>query len=195
MNIIIFGPPLSGKGTQAKKLLQDFQLTHLSTGDALRQEKAKKTPLGIQAAAYSDKGLLAPDDLVAKIVEAFYSEHKQDGGILFDGYPRNRIQAEHLMTVLQHDDATIDQIFLLKVPESTLLLRAAERAKEQNREDDKDSNIVLQRIEEFNNGALPALEYIQDLGIPVKEIHGERPIDETYKEIKAFLDEKNKAEA
>lgn len=89
MNIIIFGPPLSGKGTQSKKIVNDFGLIHLSTGDALRAEKDKKTELGIKAAEYSSKGLLAPDSLVAQVVESFYHTNKSEKGILFDGYPRN----------------------------------------------------------------------------------------------------------
>lgn len=180
MNIIIFGPPLAGKGTQSNKIINDFGLTHLSTGDVLRAEKAQKTALGIKAATYSSKGLLAPDELVAQIVESFYHTHKKDKGILFDGYPRNTKQAEHLLQVIKKDGGTIDCIIFLKVPKQELLKRAIKRAEAENRTDDKDSNIVLTRIDEFEKGAIPAMHYIKESGVKTIEIDGNQSIDAIY---------------
>ncbi|CAA0241843.1 Adenylate kinase (fragment) [Tenacibaculum maritimum] len=151
MNIIIFGPPLSGKGTQSKKIMQDFAITHLSTGAILRIEKAKKTALGISAAGYSEKGLLVPDNIVSKIVESCYQDNKGQRGFLFDGYPRNIEQAKHLINVLQKEDALINLIIYLKVPKEVLLERALIRGREQNREDDKDSDIVLKGLMNLAN--------------------------------------------
>jgi adenylate kinase len=184
MNIIIFGPPLAGKGTQSNKIISDFGLTHLSTGDVLRAEKAKNSELGIKAAEYSSQGLLAPDELVAQIVEKFYLSHKSDKGILFDGYPRNTKQAKHLINVLNQENDTIDLVIFLKVPKEELLKRAIKRAAEENRKDDKDSNIVLTRIDEFEIGTIPAVNYIKKTGIRTIEIDGNQSIDDIYSIIK-----------
>ncbi|TSE03076.1 adenylate kinase family protein [Aquimarina algiphila] len=185
MNIIIFGPPLAGKGTQSKRIINDFGLTHLSTGDALRSEKAQKTELGIKASEYSSKGLLVPDDLVAQIVESFYHNHKSEKGILFDGYPRNTEQAKHLLNVIEKDGSSIDKVIFLKVPKEELLKRAVKRAEEENRKDDKDSNIVLTRINEFGNSTIPAINFIKESGIKTIEIDGNQSIDDIYEIIKS----------
>lgn len=187
MNIIIFGPPLAGKGTQSNKIIQDFGLTHLSTGDVLRAEKAQKTELGIKAAEYSSKGVLVPDHLTAQIVERFYNDHKNGKGILFDGYPRNTKQAVHLLQVLTQEGDTIDKVIFLNVPKEELLKRAIKRAEAENRADDKDSAIVLTRIDEFQNATIPAIEYIKESGIQVIEIDGNQPIDTIYNSINKQL--------
>lgn len=187
MNIIIFGPPLAGKGTQSKKIISDFGLTHLSTGDALRLEKTQKTELGIKASEYSSKGLLAPDELVAQIVESFYHKNKSEKGILFDGYPRNIEQATHLINVIENDGNKIDRIIFLKVPKEELLKRAIKRAEEENRTDDKNSEIVMTRINEFGNATIPAINFIKESGIKTIEIDGNQSIENIYETIKSGL--------
>lgn len=183
MNLIIFGPPLAGKGTQSKLILEKLNLIHLSTGDALRLEKEKGTELGLEAAEYSKKGLLAPDELVSKVVERFYHENNSGKGILFDGYPRNLEQAKHLMEVLKGSNDQVDRIIYLKVDNQELLKRAEKRAKEQNREDDKDSAIVLTRIEEFSASTVPAINFIREMGIKTIEIDGNKEIATISKQI------------
>ncbi len=187
MNIIIFGPPLAGKGTQCKRIINDFGITHLSTGDALRAEKANGTELGKQASEYSSKGLLAPDELVAKVVENFYQNHKSDQGILFDGYPRNSYQANHLLNVLESEGAKIDLVIFLKVAKEELLKRAKKRAEEENRADDKDSSIVLRRINEFENSTIPAMNWMKEQEIRTLEIDGNQSIDQIYSMIKESI--------
>ena len=187
MNIIIFGPPLAGKGTQSKRIINDFGLTHLSTGEALRKEKAQKSELGIKASEYSSKGLLVPDDLVAQIVEKFYHNNKSEKGILFDGYPRNIKQAKHLINVIQNDGDSIDRIIFLKAPKEELLKRAIKRAEEENRTDDKDSEIVMTRINEFGNSTIPAINFIKESGIKTIEIDGNQSIENIYETIKNGL--------
>lgn len=187
MNIIIFGPPLAGKGTQSKKIISEFGLTHLSTGDALRAEKERKTELGLKASEYSSKGILAPDELVAQIVEKFYHNNKSKNGILFDGYPRNVFQAKHILNVVEKDGGKIDKIIFLKVPKEELLKRAVIRAKEENRTDDKDSDIVLTRIDEFINSTIPAVNHIKDSGIKTLEIDGSQSIDTIFDSIKGGI--------
>ncbi|TPN86713.1 adenylate kinase family protein [Aquimarina algicola] len=183
MNIIIFGPPLAGKGTQSKQIIRDFDLIHLSTGDVLREEKARKTELGIKASKYSDKGLLAPDSLVAQIVENFYHGHKSEKGILFDGYPRNIEQAKHLLNVVKKDNASFDYIIFLKVSKQELLRRAVKRAEEENRKDDKNSDVVIKRINEFSSSTIPAIDYMNQSGINLIEIDGNQPIKDIYEVI------------
>ncbi len=187
MNIIIFGPPLAGKGTQSKKTVAEFGLTHLSTGDVLRAEKQKKTELGIKASEYSSKGLLVPDYLVAKIVTQFYYDHKSDKGILFDGYPRNIEQAKHLLDVIKKNNDSINKVIFLNVPKDKLFNRAIKRAKEENRKDDSDNNIVLTRINEFENTTVPAINFIKDLGIKTITINGNQDINDIYNIIKDEL--------
>lgn len=180
MNIIIFGPPLAGKGTQSKKIISDFNLIHLSTGDVLRAEKEKGTELGLEAAKYSNEGNLVPDTLVTKIVESFYQTINKNESILFDGYPRNSAQAEHLVELLKNHAASIDFVIYLKVPKEILLKRAEKRAIEENRIDDADKNKVLNRIEEFVNFTIPAINYVSSLGIKTIEIDGTQTVEQIY---------------
>lgn len=187
MNIIIFGPPLAGKGTQSKKIVDDFRLTHLSTGDALRAAKKSGSELGLKAAEYSNKGLLAPDELVDAVVEKFCITHKSDSGILFDGYPRNISQANFLNTLLKNNDSKIDLILALKVEKSELLRRAKIRAEKEDRKDDRDSEIVLRRINEYENLTLPTIEFFEKNHAKVIEIDGSRSIDEIYSIIESKL--------
>lgn len=187
MNIIIFGPPLSGKGTQSKMITVDFGLTHISTGDMLRAEINKKSALGIEAKKYSDEGLLVPDLLVAEIVERLYNNHHSDRGILFDGYPRNIDQAKHLLNVLLKKRDLIHLLIFLKVPQEELLIRAVKRAKDENREDDKNSDAVMRRIEEFTNSTIPAINYLKSTGIKTLEINGNQSIEKIYETIKKEL--------
>ena len=153
----------------------------------MRAEKEAKTELGLKASDYSSKGLLAPDNLVAKVVERFYHNHKLDKGILFDGYPRNIEQAKHLIEVIEKDGGILDKIVFLKVPKEELLKRAVIRAKEENRKDDKDSDIVLTRINEFENSTIPAVNYIKGKGVRTLEVEGNQSIDSIYEIIKKEL--------
>lgn len=187
MNIIIFGPPLAGKGTQSRKIIADFGLAHLSTGDALRTEKKEGSALGLAAAEYSKEGLLAPDELVAKVVEKYYLHHKKGNGILFDGYPRNLAQAKHLMELLHREKGHIHLIIFLEVPNAILLERAKKRAAEENRKDDKDPKIVLRRIEEFEKLTIPTFEYLKSIDIPTLTINGDQSVIAIYSEIHDVL--------
>ena len=181
MNIIIFGPPLAGKGTQSKKIISDFNLIHLSTGDVLRAEKNKQSNLGIKAEQYSSQGLLVPDDLVMEIVENFYHSQNEKNNFLFDGYPRNTVQAEHLINFLEEDTNTIDVVIYLKVPENILLERAKIRAIEENRKDDANQDTVLTRINEFVSLTIPAINFIKEKGIRTIEIDGNQSVESIYK--------------
>jgi adenylate kinase len=189
MNVIIFGPPLAGKGTQSKKLIDNYNLIHLSTGDVLRQEKQLKTALGLEASVFSNKGLYAPDNLVNKIVEKFYQSQENKKNFLFDGYPRTIEQTKHLISFLEKDNNHIDFIIHLKVPKEVLLERAKIRAIEENRKDDENQNTVLTRINEFLTLTLPAIDYInKETKIISIEVDGNQSREEIYKKITKSLD-------
>jgi adenylate kinase len=183
MNILIIGAPLSGKGTQSKKIIEEFGITHLSTGDILREEKSKGTDLGIQVAEFSEKGLLAPDELVSLVVEKFYNENKLGKGLLYDGYPRSVSQANHLLSLLKEDGNSIDLVIYLKVPEEELMKRAIIRAEAEGRVDDSNSDIVLNRIKQFRVSTFSTIEYLKSEGILTFEINGSLTPDEIYKVI------------
>ncbi|CAM1370827.1 adenylate kinase family protein [Tenacibaculum xiamenense] len=186
MNVIIFGPPLAGKGTQSKNIIENFGLTHLSTGDVLRAEKDKNSELGKKAEQYSKNGLLVPDDLVMKIVENFYKLNIGKG-LLFDGYPRNIKQAKHLLEFLNTDNNKIDLVIYLKVPKNILLERAKKRALEENRKDDADADTVITRINEFSKLTISAIEYIKDTGVKTVEIDGTQTREDIFNEIIQIL--------
>lgn len=180
MNILIIGAPLSGKGTQSKKIIEEFGLTHLSTGDILREEKTEGTELGIQVAIFSEKGLLAPDELVSQVVEKFYSNNKGGKGILFDGYPRSISQANHLFELVSSENESIDLVIYLKVPSEELLRRAIIRGETEGRVDDKNSDIVITRIKEFGKTTVHVIEFAKSKGIMTLEINGSLSVDEIY---------------
>lgn len=188
MNILIIGAPLSGKGTQSKKIIEEFGLTHLSTGDILREEKANGSDLGIQVAEFSEKGLLAPDELVSQVVEKFYHSNKKSGrGILYDGYPRSISQANHLIELLRNDSSSIDLVIYLKVPEEDLLKRAIIRAEAEGRVDDKDSDIVLNRIKQFRVSTFSVIEFVKNENILTLEVNGSLNVDEIYEVISSNI--------
>ena len=180
MNILIIGAPLSGKGTQSKKIIEEFGLTHLSTGDILREEKAEGTELGIQVAVFSEKGLLAPDELVSQVVEKFYKNNKGKKGILFDGYPRSISQANHLFELVRSESESIDLVIYLKVPSEELLRRVIIRGEAEGRVDDKNSDIVITRIKEFEKTTVHVIEFAKSEGIMTLEINGSLSVDEIY---------------
>jgi len=183
MNILIIGAPLSGKGTQSKKIIEEFGIAHLSTGDILREEKTKGTDLGIQVAEFSEKGLLAPDELVSQVVEKFYHNNKARKGILYDGYPRSILQSHHLLKLVKDEGESIDLVIYLKVPETELMKRAIIRAEAEGRVDDKDTDVVLNRIKQFRVSTFSVIEYLKSEGIFILEVNGSLKPEEIYEGI------------
>lgn len=149
-NIILFGPPGSGKGTQSELLINNFGLTHISTGDLLRSEIEEGTKLGIEAKKYMDDGQLVPDEVVIGMIETLVRKNKTSKGFIFDGFPRTTTQATALDAFLSANNMPIDVLVSLDVPEEELKTRLIERGKVSGRSDDNEE-VISQRIQEYLN--------------------------------------------
>src|ERR1043165_2947671 len=145
-NLILFGPPGSGKGTQSDKLVEKYGLVHLSTGNLLREEIANKTPLGVEAKKFMDHGQLVPDEVVIAMVGSFFDRHKEANGFLFDGFPRTVAQAQALDKLMSLKKTDIAVVLALDVTEGVLVKRLLNRGKTIDRSDDRDENVIRKRF-------------------------------------------------
>lgn len=161
LNIVLFGPPGAGKGTQAEKLLKKYQLVHLSTGDILRAELKANTELGVEAKKYMEKGALVPDEVVIGMIEAKIDSTSDAKGFIFDGFPRTTAQAEALDVMLAKRDTPISMMLALEVEKEELVKRLLLRGKDSGRADDQDESIIENRIEVYNNETLPVKDYYE----------------------------------
>jgi len=179
LNIILFGPPGSGKGTQAANLIEKYGLLHISTGDLLRQEIKDETPLGIEAKNFIDKGLLVPDDVVIGMISAKLDSNSNVKGVIFDGFPRTIAQAEALDRLLEFKKAPINIMLALHVNDDALAERLLKRGATSGRTDDQDAAIIRRRIEVYKNETSPVANYYDKQGKLVN-IPGEGTIEETF---------------
>ena len=175
-NIVLFGPPGSGKGTQANNIITKYQLIHLSTGDMLRAEIAEQTKLGMEAKSLMDKGDLVPDAVVIGMIENKLDANPKAAGFVFDGFPRTVNQAVALDKLLEKRNAPIQKVLSLKVSEDELTKRILERGKTSNRPDDQNPEIVKNRVVEYRTKTEPLAEYYAKQGKLV-EIQGEGTVD------------------
>jgi adenylate kinase len=159
LNIVLFGPPGAGKGTQSQNLINKYGLVHLSTGDLLRTEIARGTELGLKAKEIMDRGILVSDDIVIGMIENKLDANPSANGFIFDGFPRTKAQAEALDDLLQKKGTAISCMLALEVGEAELTRRLLERGKDSGRADDRDEATIRKRIEEYNNKTLPLKEY------------------------------------
>lgn len=150
LNIILFGPPGAGKGTQAVKLAEKYKLVHLSTGDIFRTNIKNGTELGNLAKSFMDKGELVPDEITIKMLESEVNSRFHSAGFIFDGFPRTILQAEALDEFLSSKNISISLTLALEVDEEELTKRILKRGKESGRTDDMDEEIVRNRIKEYN---------------------------------------------
>jgi adenylate kinase len=190
-NLILFGPPGSGKGTQSEKLIEKYGLIHLSTGDLLRSEIAHKTPLGIEASHFMDKGQLVPDEVVIGMIDSSLEHHKEATGFLFDGFPRTVAQAEALDKLLRLKKADIALVLLLDVNEEELIQRLLSRAEKSSRTDDKDENVLRHRQEIYKKETLPVGNYYQKMKKLV-HVDGTGEIDQVFERLCSAIDKKIK---
>ena len=149
-NIVIFGKPGSGKGTQADFLKEKYSLYHISTGDLFRKNISNKTKLGVEAKSYLDKGDLVPDSVTIKMLENEVLSNKQVNGYIFDGFPRTQNQAESLDSFLSSINLKINATIALDVSENELITRLLDRGKTTNRSDDQDVEKIKNRFNEYN---------------------------------------------
>ena len=185
MNLIIFGPPGAGKGTQADFIVSKFNLYQLSTGEVLRNEIKSKTQLGKEISTIINSGSLVSDDIVKKLVEIFISNEKFKDRLIFDGYPRNLIQAKTLNELLNKYDQKIDLVLKLSVSLETIKKRILERRTLEKRVDDNEE-IAVKRYKFYEKSTEPVIDYYKKLNL-LKVIDGERSIDQINKEISDII--------
>ncbi|TVQ67370.1 MAG: adenylate kinase [Balneolaceae bacterium] len=176
MNIILFGAPGAGKGTQAEKLIEHLKLPHLSTGNIFRENIKANTPLGLKVKSIMDQGKLVPDETVVELVADELNHQIYDDGVIFDGFPRTVAQAEALDTYLQSRGKNVDAFITLSVPEEELIRRILSRG--QGRSDDTREGIQT-RLNVYHEETAPVLNHYNAKGI-VKVIDGTGSIDEIF---------------
>ncbi|HUR11758.1 MAG TPA: adenylate kinase [Flavitalea sp.] len=191
-NLILFGPPGSGKGTQSEKLIERYGLIHLSTGNLLREEITQQTRLGLEAKSFMDKGQLVPDAVVIGMIRTALETHPGANGFLFDGFPRTVAQAEALDEVLQEKKTSIAAVLALDVSQEELMSRLVNRGKTSGRSDDTNEEVIRSRIVEYENKTAAVADYYRDFGKVVK-IKGEGSIDEIFHSLCAEIEEKKPA--
>lgn len=178
-NLILFGPPGSGKGTQSEKLVAQYNLKHLSTGDLLRSEIARKTHLGIEAKILMDKGNLVPDQVVIGMINDALDNSHDVNGFLFDGFPRTAIQAEELDRLLAKKDTCIDVMIALDVSEHELVHRLMKRGETSGRSDDDNEQVIRARILEYHKKTAAVADHYQKAH-KVILVKGEGSVEEIF---------------
>lgn len=186
-NLILFGPPGSGKGTQSEKLIAKYHLKHLSTGDLLRSEISNKTQLGLEATRYMDKGNLVPDAVVIGMIDEALDKNHDADGFLFDGFPRTAVQAEELDKLLSQKKTCIDVMLALKVSEEELVKRLIKRGETSGRSDDVNEQIIRARIGEYHKKTAAVADHYEKEN-KVVMVKGEGGIDEIFDRLSKEID-------
>jgi adenylate kinase len=182
LNIVLFGPPGAGKGTQAEKIIEKYGLVHLSTGDILRSELANSTELGLQARKFMDKGELVPDNVVIGMIETNIDRNYDAKGFIFDGFPRTTAQAEALDELMAKKVMQITAMLMLSVDYDELVKRLLNRGKKAGRSDDQDMSIIENRIKVYNTETAPLIDYY-NLQNKFHHISGMGTIEEIFERI------------
>lgn len=186
-NIILFGPPGSGKGTQSDKIVAKYGLVHLSTGNLLRQEIHDKTPLGLEAKSFMDKGQLVPDEVVIGMIDSCLEKHKGAKGFLFDGFPRTVAQAEALDRLLSLRKSAICKVLALEVSEEELVKRLLKRGETSGRSDDTNESIIRNRYAVYTSETSPVADHYKSLG-KLEVIKGEGTVDDIFTALSTCID-------
>jgi adenylate kinase len=184
---LIFGPPGSGKGTQAARVEAEFKLSHLSTGDILRAEVARGTEIGQEAERIMRAGDLVPDDLIIRIVQNILRDPEVSSGVLLDGFPRTLEQARALDEMLANEGHRADIVIALDVPEGVLVERLLHRAAVEGRTDDT-REAINERMHEYKTLTAAVLDHYRKSGVRIDEIDGVGEVDEVFERIRKALD-------
>ena len=186
MNVVIFGPPGAGKGTQSKFIVNKFNLYQLSTGDLLRDEIKNKTKLGSEISSTINSGELVSDKIVSNLIEKFISNETYKNKIIFDGYPRTLNQAKNLDDLLKMYQQKIDIVLKLSVSLETVKKRILERQTQENRADDSEE-IAIKRYKTYEKSSEPVIDYYKQSNL-IKVVNGEAGISEINSEISGLID-------
>ncbi len=185
-NLVLFGPPGSGKGTQSASIIQQYGLTHISTGDILRSEVSTGTPLGVEAKKFMDAGALVPDEVVIGMIGSKLDENTEAKGFIFDGFPRTVAQAEALDKLLEFKKAPISLVLSLEVPENELITRLVNRGKESGRSDDNEET-AKKRFQEYLAKTEPVSNYYLQQEKLVA-VQGVGSVDEIFHKLQLEID-------
>ena len=188
LNIVLFGPPGAGKGTQSQKLIAHYHLVHLSTGDLLRAQIAQGTELGLTAKKLMDEGLLVPDAVVIGMIGNALQANPQAAGFIFDGFPRTVAQAESLDQLMAEHHTSIGCMIALEVQEEELVTRLLERGKTSNRPDDQDESKIRRRVLVYNTETAQVAGYYAAQQ-KFHALNGIGPIDGIFAQISALIDQ------
>ncbi len=185
-NLILFGPPGSGKGTQSVNIVESYNLQHISTGDLLRTEVANETPLGVEAKKYMDQGMLVPDEVVIGMISSRIDECPDARGFIFDGFPRTEAQAHSLDKLLEFKQTQIHLVLSLEVPDAELTRRLVGRGATSGRSDDTEE-VIVKRIKEYYLKTEPVAGYYAQQG-KLERVKGDHDVAETFKMLQKQVD-------
>lgn len=187
INLILFGPPGSGKGTQAAKLVEKYELLHISTGDLFRYEMGNDTPLGLKAKSYIAKGDLVPDEVTIGMLANKVNANPDVNGYIFDGFPRNIFQSEALDSLLNEKGLAVEALLMLDVDDEELVKRLLIRGETSGRADDNDESIIRNRLEVYKKQTTPVFNYYAEQNKSAK-IVGTGSIEEVHERLVAQIE-------
>ena len=188
-NLILFGPPGSGKGTQSESIIAEYGLKHLSTGNLLREEIGNSTTLGLEAKRFMDAGQLVPDEVVIGMVDNFMNAHPEAKGFLFDGFPRTTAQCIALDNLLNTKSSEINVVLALEVSEEELVKRLLGRGLTSGRSDDTNETIIRARIQEYHDKTTAVAKHYAQFN-KVVNVKGEGTVESIYASLKVEIDQR-----
>ena len=188
-NLILFGPPGSGKGTQSESIIAEFGLKHLSTGNLLREEIGNSTTLGLEAKRFMDAGQLVPDEVVIGMVDNFMQADPEAKGFLFDGFPRTTAQCIALDALLKSKSSEINVVLALEVSEEELVKRLLGRGLTSGRSDDTNETVIRARIQEYHDKTTAVAKHYEQFN-KVVNVKGEGTVESIYASLKTEIDKR-----